>query len=604
MSGRIADGTIEEIRSRLDIVEVVSSYLPLKRSGSNHLGLCPFHGEKSPSFNVNASRQIFHCFGCGAGGNVFSFVMRMEGLTFPEAVRRLGERVGIEVEEETVSPQEQRRREELELFVRINEAACAFYHRLLLEDPDGAPARRYLKGRGYDGETARRFRLGYAPDRPDALQRHLLGLGFAEPALAKLGLVRPGRDGRGHYDLFRRRLLFPIFDERGRVAAFGGRVLDDGLPKYLNSSESPVYHKGSTLYGFHQAREEMRRSGEAVVVEGYFDLLALHRAGFPQTVATCGTALTPEQVRLLKRHAGKVLLLFDQDAAGRKATWRAMELLLPEGVPTAVVELDAAKDPDAYLAEHGVEALRARLAAARPVLEVFSAATLAEHDESIEGRARAVEEIIARLRLLPSEIERSLYLKALAEKTGLDEALLRRRAAAGRGTPPPAASSKAPAQAAIQRPAPAVARAGSRAAAAAAKAQDLLLQLLATDAASRRRAVAAGVAELFPDLERRQVADAILRHAAEAEVFAAEGVIDRLGDEQKALLSGILVRDERVAPEDAERVFADCREVIARSEQRRRSAELQAEMQRAEAAGDQTAVARCTQELSSLLKRS
>jgi hypothetical protein len=241
MMGRIPEEKIQEIRERLDIVEVVSSYLPLKRSGANHQGLCPFHGEKTPSFNVNAPRQIFHCFGCGVGGNVFSFLMRMEGLSFPEAVRRLGERVGVEVEEETLSPVEEKRREEVERLVRINEVAADFYHRILLDEPEGAAARRYLRERGYDGEAARRFRLGYAPERWDALAKHLETKGF-DPALVreKLGLVRPGRDGRSDYDLFRRRLLFPISDSRGQVVAFGGRVMDDSLPKYINSPESPV----------------------------------------------------------------------------------------------------------------------------------------------------------------------------------------------------------------------------------------------------------------------------------------------------------------------------------------------------------------------------
>ena len=262
MTGRIPEEIIQEIRERTDIVEVVSGYLPLKRSGANHQGLCPFHGEKTPSFNVNSTRQIFHCFGCGVGGNVFAFLMQIEGLSFPEAVRRLGERAGVEVPEEAPSPTEQRRREEQERLVRINEVACDFYHRVLLEAPEGATARSYLRQRGYDGEVARRFRLGFAPDSWDALAKHLAQKGF-DPELfrERLGLTRPGREGRGDIDLFRRRLLFPIFDLRGQVVAFGGRVLDDALPKYINSPESPIYHKGRTLFGLYQAREAMRREG-------------------------------------------------------------------------------------------------------------------------------------------------------------------------------------------------------------------------------------------------------------------------------------------------------------------------------------------------------
>lgn len=603
MSGRIAEGTIEEIRSRLDIVEVVSSYLPLKRSGNNHLGLCPFHGEKTPSFNVNASRQIYHCFGCGVGGNVFSFVMQMEGLTFPEAVRRLGERVGIEVAEEALSPQEQQRRQDRELYARINEAACDYYHRLLLEDPDGAPGRRYLKGRGYDGEIARRFRLGYAADRPDGLFRHLTGLGYQAAQIVSLGLVREGRDGRGHYDLFRRRLLFPILDERGRVVAFGGRVLDDSMPKYLNSTESPIYHKGSTLYGFFQARDEMRRSGEAIVVEGYFDLLALHRAGVTQSVATCGTALTPEQVRLLKRHTDRVLLLFDRDSAGRKATWRAMELLLPEGVPTAVVELDADKDPDAYLAaqgERGAEAVRHCLARARPVLEVFSEATLADHDAGIEGRARAVEEIVTKVRLLPSEIERSLYLKALAEKTGLDEGLLRRRglpaAAPGRPVSVPVAETRER-QMSTRRPPQPPESDGAL------KAQELLLQLMASEESSRQKVATDGVASLFPDLVRRRIAELILQQAAESETFVAEALFNHLDEEAKTILSGILIRDSGAVRDEPERIFEDCKRTAELTQLRSRCTEIKALQQLPEIVADPVRFAQLQQEYIELNKR-
>jgi DNA primase len=602
MSGRIDDDKIQEIRERLDIVEVIGGYLPLKRSGHNHQGLCPFHGEKTPSFNVNATRQIFHCFGCGVGGNVFSFVMRMEGLTFPETVRRLGERVGIEIAEEAPSPAELQRRQERELFGRINEAACDYYHRVLLDAPEGAVARRYLKGRGYDGEIARRFRLGYAGEGREQLKSHLAGLGFDPAQALRLGLLREERGG-GSVDLFRRRLLFPIFDERGRVAAFGGRVLDDSLPKYLNSPESPLYHKGSTLYGLSLSREEMRRAGNALVVEGYFDLLALHRAGFTAAAAVCGTALTVEQVRLLKRYAGKVQLLFDQDSAGRKATFRAMEMLLPEEIPTTVVELPSGDDPDSFLREHGAEAFAERLAAARPVLDLFTEVTLERHGDSIEGRTRAVEEIVARLKLLPSEIGRSLYLKDLARRTGLDEALLQRRSAAARPAARPAEgprSQPAPQQtpATAQRPA---ARAGVRpavAAGAALQAQELLLQLMAGSSDYRQRVAAEGVATLFSDPLRRAVAEALLTVGD----GSVEGIFNQLDEAQGAVLSGILVRDEKLT-EDAERIFADCRGAGQREGLKQRSLELQRELREAEAAGDSEGQQRCLRELMQLKKR-
>ena len=314
MSRQIPEEIIQEIRDRTDIVEVVSSYLPLKRSGANNQGLCPFHSEKSPSFNVNSTRQIFHCFGCGVGGNVFNFLMRMEGLAFPEAVRRLGEKAGVEVPDEQMTPAEEQRRQERDKLARINEVAAEFYHQLLLDGEDAAPARRYLRQRGFDAEAVRFFRLGYAPEQWDGLSSHLKGKGFEPKAVRDLlGLTRSGKKGREDYDLFRKRLMIPIIDIHDHVVAFGGRVLDDSLPKYINSPESPIYHKSRTLYGLHGAREAMRRENAGVIVEGYFDQMALHRAGFENSVATCGTALTPEHVKLLKRYTDRLLLLFDQD---------------------------------------------------------------------------------------------------------------------------------------------------------------------------------------------------------------------------------------------------------------------------------------------------
>lgn len=580
MTGRIPEEKIQEIRERTDIVEVVSGYLPLKRSGANHQGLCPFHGEKTPSFNVNSTRQIFHCFGCGVGGNVFTFLMRMEGLSFPEAVRRLGERVGVEIEEEQLSPAEQRRRAERERLVQINEAASDFYHRLLLEAPEGAAARNYLRRRGYDGDTARQFRLGYAPDSWDALARYLAEQG-CDPQLARdrLGLLRPGREGRGDIDLFRRRLLFPIFDLRGKVAAFGGRVLDDGLPKYINSPESPLYHKGRVLFGLYQAREAMRREGAGIVVEGYFDQLALARAGFDHAVATCGTALTEEHAQLLGRYCKRLLLLFDQDSAGRKATFRAMDVLLAAGLPAAVVPLEAGEDPDSFLARHGAEAFRERLGAARPVLEVYIEEVLAEHGTGVEGQARALELILAKLRLLQSDIERGLYLQSLARRTGLDEALLRRRAER-----PPEAVAVPP------RPVPAPdrpARARGAGPDLETKNQEWLLIMMLADGGIRRQVAADGPENLFADEDRRTIAERILQLGTERETIDEARLGDPLNESQNALLSGILIKDEKAFLEDPEAVFAGCRQAAQRARLKKRSRELPALIAAAAAAGDQ-----------------
>lgn len=578
MSSRIADDKINEIRERVDIVEVVGSYLPLKRSGANHSGLCPFHAEKTPSFNVNGPRQIFHCFGCGVGGNVFSFLMRMEGLSFPEAVRRMGERVGIEIGEESLSPAEEKRREELEQLGRINGVVAEFYHKILLDDPEGSSGRRYLRERGYDGEIARQFQLGFAPARWDALTRHLTEKGFpAELVRDKLGLIRAGNEGR-EYDLFRNRLLFPIHDLNGRVAAFGGRVLDDALPKYINSPESPLYHKGRLLFGLYQAREAMRHRGEGIVVEGYFDQLALVRAGFGQAVATCGTALTAEHARLLKRYCGRLLLLFDQDSAGLKATFRAMDVLLAEGIPAAVITLDAGDDPDSFLRKQGAEVFRERLAQARPVLDLFMEQTLSTARGDVAATARGVEEILARLRLLPSDIERSLHLQGLAERTGLDAALLGAKLPGARSAQaPPRPFAPPRPQLAPPRP--------RKAGGAGTKAQEWLLRLLLAEPTVRQRVAEEGVASLFIDTDYLALAERILQQGVEVELAAEKLLDDSLSEEQTALLSGILMKDEELFFEVQESVFIGCRQAVVQEQKRRRSKELQQLIEEAEKRG-------------------
>jgi len=588
MNGLIAEQTIEEIRTRADIVEVVARYVTLKHSGRNHLGLCPFHSEKTPSFNVNAERQIFHCFGCGAGGDVFAFLMRMEGLAFPEAVRRLAEQVGVEVGDAVLSAEEEQRRAEREQLRRITEVACQFYQQQLLEAPAGAAGRQYLRQRGFDGDLARQFRLGWAPDSWDALARHLHDKGFEVPPVReRLGLLRAGQEGRSDYDLFRRRLLFPILDERGRPVAFGGRVLDDSLPKYINSPESPIYHKSRVLYGLYQAREAMRRSGEAIVVEGYFDQLALFRAGFHNAVATCGTALTTEQAHLLKRFANRVLMLFDQDAAGQKATFRAMDVLLAEGLGAAVVALEPGDDPDSFLRRHSAADLQARLDAARPVLEVYMDTVLTAHGPAIEGRARAAEEILGKLRLLASDIERDLYLRELAQRTGLDEALLRGKTAA------PARKVEAPP---LPPPGPAVRRTEG----ALVKAQRYLLRLLLADARLRGELAAGDVAELFSDLDFQVVAARILAAPEPLEARAAATLCEGLNDQQKGLLSGILVEDENQFAEDPEAMFHACRATVLRERRKLRFKELAELVRDAYRRGDTAQMAQWQREMNEL----
>ncbi len=575
--GRISEDKIQEIRDRTDIVEVVSSYLPLKRSGVNNQGLCPFHQEKSPSFNVNSARQIFHCFGCGVGGNVFSFLMRMEGLSFPDAVRRLGEKVGIEVEEEAVSPAEVRRREERERLLRINEVAGGFYHQTLLEDDAGVAGRRYLRQRGYEGETVRAFQLGFAPEGWESLAKHLAGKNFSSEDVQKAGLVRPGKQDRGDYDLFRNRLLFPIHDLQGRMVAFGGRVLDDSLPKYINSPETAVYHKGQTLYGLYQARDAMRRSDEALVVEGYFDVLALHRAGFAGAVATCGTALTADHARLLKRYADKILLVFDEDAAGRQATFRAMDALLPVGLSVSVVPLPTGEDPDSLIKARGEEGFRNCLEAARPVLEVFIEEQLRINDQSVEGCARAAEQVLERIRRLPGDLERSLYLQRLATLTNLDVALLQSKVRGGSVV-------QSSVRHTVDRSPPA-----RRPSAETGQAQKYLLRLMLVDDQQRRRVRDEGTGELFLDDLFCGLADYLLG-CEDEDGRLPENLVDASLDEaQQSLLAGLVFQEDRGWADNPEKIFTDCRRAVNKSVLRQRLKDLGRLMEEAQGNNDEAA---------------
>ena len=582
--GRIPEEKIQEIKDRIDIVEVVSSNLPLKRSGVNNQGLCPFHQEKSPSFNVNTARQIFHCFGCGVGGNVFSFLMRMEGLSFPDAVKRLGEKVGVEVAEEEVSPAEIRRRESRERLARINEVAGQFYHQLLLEDEAGAHGRRYLRQRGYAGETVRAFQVGFAPEGWETLSKHLAGKNFSAEDIRKTGLVRPGKQDRGDYDLFRNRLLFPIHDLQGSMVAFGGRVLDDSLPKYINSPETDIYHKGQVLYGLYQARDAIRHSDTALVVEGYFDVLALHRAGFTNAVATCGTALTPDHARLLKRYADKILLIFDEDAAGRQATFRAMDALLPSGLAVSVVAMPAGEDPDSLLKTKGEEGFRSCLDAARPVLEVFIEDQLRINDESVEGRARAAEQVLERIRRLPGDLERSLYLKQLAELVGLDTEVLQAQLKSSR---PPQAPVRRPAV----QPQPA-----SKPLTETGQTQKYLLRLMLADDRLRSKVREVGTEELFLDEQFRDLADYLLQRE-NADGLLPQDLIDASLDETKqSLLAGLVLQEGQGWADDPEKIFQDCRKAVANAVLKQRLQEIRQIEEQARHDNDDVTLEKCQRE--------
>lgn len=544
----IPDDKVREVRERASILEIVSDYVSLRRSGANYQGLCPFHGEKTPSFNVNPAREIFHCFGCGVGGNVFTFVMRIEGLTFPEAVAFLAKRVGVVIEERPLSDAEKKRQDERELLHRINGLAARYYRRVLMEEPAGEAGRRYLARRGVTAETGATYRLGFAPDRWDGLVRFLEKERVSLPLAEKLGIIRRRENG-GWYDIFRNRLMFVIADPQGRPIGFGGRVLDDALPKYINSPESPVYHKSEVLFGVDLAKLAMRERDEAIIVEGYFDHLALYQAGVRNVVATCGTALTTGHLKLLRRYAGRFHTLFDSDAAGRKATFRAMELFQAEGVPASVIELAAGEDPDSFLAKEGVEAFTERVRGARPIFEFFYRDLIARSDTgTVAGKVAALEELSPHLAKLANPVERDLYVREISRLLGVDERTMLRKL--GRGTVSAdavAAPSRERQQAGI----------GS---------EEMLLALMGKypDVAERVRVY--GVIGLF-SASLLPVAETLLARLARGEGVDWAFILEQVpSPEERGRLAALFVDDRHLAEiEDAQRAFDQCRLALERN---------------------------------------
>jgi len=543
----IPDEKVREVRERAPILEVISEYMSLKRSGGNYQGLCPFHGEKTPSFNVNPARGIFHCFGCGAGGNVVSFVMRMEGLSFPQAVKFLAKRVGVEIPERPLTREEQLRVDEREQLYQINEVAGEFYRRVLEAQETGAAGRSYLERRGVDGETAAIYRMGFAPAGWDNLARHLQKKGVAHELAERLGLLRK-KEGGGYYDTFRNRLLFTIADLHGRAIGFGGRVMDDSLPKYINSPESLVYRKSEVLFGLDLAKKGMREKESAIIVEGYFDHLALYRAGYTNVVATCGTALTPQHLKLLKRYAQRVYMLFDGDQAGRLATVRSMELFLEEGFPARVVEMPQGDDPDTFIRREGGAAFQPLLDGAKPIFEFFYRGLLISIDtRGVEGKVAFVNEVAPRLAKIQDPVERGLYEKEICRAVGIDQGMLQKKT----GVPTPAQKTPARPQ---QRPQPAPAN----------RAEEVLLTLMVKFPEVVERVADYGVDLLFGE-RLAGVAQAVLEQAAQGSADLPAILEQKLESaEERSRLMALFVEDAHLEDLDPHKAFEQCRQALER----------------------------------------
>ncbi|HBW37842.1 DNA primase [Desulfosporosinus sp. BICA1-9] len=419
----IPEEIIEEVRLRTDIIEVISEYVSLQRKGNNYWGICPFHSEKTPSFSVSAEKQMFYCFGCNSGGNAFSFVMKKENWSFVESVQNFASRYGVALPEKSLSPQEREENRLRRRWEEIHEWATSYYQDILVRLPEGEPGRVYFAKREVDLDTINRFRLGYAPERWDGLITYMQERGVQPHELVGAGLalekVTSGKVSR-YYDRFRNRVLFSILDRRYHTIAFGGRVLDDSLPKYLNSPESTFYNKGHHLYGMHRAHQGIREEGYALLVEGYMDVIALQNAGFPNAVASLGTALTRNQATLLKRYAQRVVLLYDSDEAGVQAALRGGEILCDVGIRVDVLTLSGAKDPDEFLKSYGLEEFKRSLSRALTYVE-FKYRTFVQNKlpQTIPEKAEIVMKLAPDILRVNSPVEREGYERFLSLELGL-----------------------------------------------------------------------------------------------------------------------------------------------------------------------------------------
>jgi len=424
----------ERVKQQADIVRVVGEYVRLKKSGQNFLGLCPFHQEKTPSFNVHPVKQIYHCFGCGVGGDVFKFVMELDKCTFPEAIRTVAEKCGIAIPKPRErSPEERRENQQRSALVEMHREAAAFFARQLHESAEGKVAYAYLEDRGLNREAMIQFGLGFAPSSGDALLRFLKQK-YPEKLLEVSGLLSREQSGR-FFDRFRRRIIFPIANEAAKVIAFGGRAMGDDHPKYLNSPETPIYSKSNVLYHLDRAKEALRQNDFGILVEGYMDAIAVARAGITNVIASCGTSLADPQIKLLGRFTRRVVVNYDPDTAGQAATERSLALLLEKEFDVRVLALPGGADPDQFLKQQGAEAYKKLLLQAPPYLDYLIGRARLMDRTTASGRVMALNFLMPYVQRLPNRLLRSEWATRIASELHVDEPVLRealRRAAAER----------------------------------------------------------------------------------------------------------------------------------------------------------------------------
>lgn len=571
MAYNFPESVVENVLNSVDIVDVISDYVELRKSGANFKALCPFHSEKTPSFTVSPGKQMFYCFGCQTGGNVFSFIMKHDKASFPEALKTLAEKSGISV------PSAWGKDETRTLFLyKINEAASDFFRSRLSSDESGEKARKYLDSRKFDNGVAEQFSLGFAP-RDGRGMRKMLDEKFSKEQIEKSGLISKA----GGRPLFSNRLVFPILNIRGRVAGFGARALDDSVPKYINSPETGVYSKGDNLYGLNFAKNHISRSGKAILVEGYFDLIRVVQAGFSNAVASLGTALTPQQVQLLRRYTREVIVAYDGDESGVRSALRMLDSFLDSGITAKTAVFPEGDDPDSYIMREGKDKFAGLLESASDMLSFKMNRLSDAHDpQTVDGRVKIVDELLPSISRIGNAVERSEYVKILAEHLSIDEDSLMTELKNIRSRKN---KEKFPSLE-LQSLTPLVA-------------ERTLLQLLLEGGGDLTEFnVDLGV-EDFTQPECREVA-AIMLKLGSAE---RSKVMSMVQDEKlNKFLARLLVNPAPSA--DRKKDVRDCIKKIKKQKEKRKRAEIQKQIAREERAGNEAQVRKLIQEFQDLLK--
>lgn len=555
---RFPPGFIEEVRRRNDIVEVISEYIPLKRAGKNYKALCPFHSEKTPSFIVSPDKQIFHCFGCGAGGDVIGFIMKIEKVSFYDAVLRLAERAGISLKEMDPATLTREARERERIY-KLNELALSFFESSLWGE-EGSEALSYLKRRGITLSTIKAFRMGYAPSSRDALLNFMINKGIYPEELARAGLISSSLDGK-YYDRFRGRVIFPILDERGRILGFGGRSLTGEEPKYLNSPETPVFSKKKLLFGIDKALKYAKSEDRLILVEGYMDMIKLFQEGVRFTVASLGTSLTERQANLIARYVSHVFIAYDADSAGESATLRGLSLLVNKGLKVSVVELPHGSDPDDFVSKYGKEGFERLLGEARSFWEFRMGIIFRDYDPSdMESKRAALKKAVEFLLEL-SESDRALVVPEVSRRLGVPERVILRSLRSGlkRGPRSSAiASTSLRKRDAFQR-----------------AEEELVLTLLKYPKLSDKLLACGGI-DLLEDEKMRWILRRILDGFSESEIMGES----QEDEELAGIVAGMALREPPCTEEKIELYFEALLEKLVSRKLKKRLEELEERLRR------------------------